>query len=166
MKGKILTILTGLMLMFGIAGVYAYNSDTPYTVTINYIVGEDTSFTVSLASPETTIDFNPTTLSSKEVEPDSQNASTSTPMATITNTGNVNLDFTRGLNTTNPAWVVLSMNVANTVDWTQTITDSFTSGDTSIASASTSEWYFWANFTAADSGTTARLLQINSSASA
>jgi len=154
------------MFVFGIAGVYAYDSSTPYTVTVNYIVGEDTSFTVDLAGVETTIDFNPTTLNDKEVEPDSQNAGGSTPILTITNTGNVNLDFTRGLNTTNPAWVVLSMNNANSVDWSQIVNDTFVDGDTSIASASSSEWYFWANFTAADSGTTARLLQINSSASA
>ena len=165
MKSKIMTLLLGFMFMFGMAGVYAYDASTPYTVTVNYIVGEDTSFTIALAGVETTIDFNPTTLNDKEVEPNSQVAETSTPILTITNTGNVNLDFSRGLNTTNPAWVVLSMNNANSVDWTQIVNDTFVDGDTVIASASTSEWYFWANFTAADSGTTQRLLQINSSTS-
>lgn len=165
MKNNIFAILTGLMLMFGFAGVYAYDSASPYTVTVNYIVGQDTSFTVALAGAETTIDFNPADLNSKEVEPDSQNAGGSTPMLTITNTGNVNLDFSRGLNTTNPAWVVLSMNTANTVDWTQIVNDTFVVADSSVAAAGTSEWYLWANFTSAAAGTTQRLLQVNSTAS-
>jgi len=165
MKNNIFAILTGLMLMFSFAGVYAYDADTPYTVTVNYIVGQDTSFTVALAGAETTIDFNPADLNAKEVEPDSQDDGGSTPMLTITNAGNVALDFTRGLNASNPAWVVLSMNNANTVDWTQIVNDTFVAGDTSVAAAGTSEWYFWANFTAADSGTTVRTLQINSTAS-
>lgn len=163
---KLLTFVMISMFMLGIGSVYAYDADTPYTVTINYIIGADTSFTVELAGEETTIDFNPATIDSKEVEPDSQVALTNTSMLTITNTGNVNLDFPRAINATNPAWAVLSMNTVNTTDWTQLINDTFVDGDTAIAPASESNWFFWANFTDAVYGTDTRLLQINSTQSA
>ncbi len=165
MKEKISTILIGLMFIFGIAGVYAYDSSSPYTVTMNFIVGADTSFTVALAGAETTIDFNPSTSSSKEVEPDSQNASTSTPIATITNTGNVAVNFTQKMNETNPTWVNVSYSNVNVVNWSQTILATYSTINTSVASSGTSAVYMWANFTSADSGTTPRIYQINSTAS-
>jgi len=161
MKNKILVILTGLMFMFGIAGVYAYNSESPYTVTMNFIVGEDTSFTVALAGSETTIDFNPATANDKEVEPDSQDDGGSTPIETITNTGNVNLALTHELNVTTD-FVTVSYNTANTVDWTKILNSTTSSINASVPSSETQDVYMWANFTAADSGTTAVLYQINS----
>lgn len=163
---KLMTFVMLSLMVFSMAGVYAYDADTPYTVTINYIIGADTSFTVELAEVETTIDFNPATTSSKDVEPDSQVSGTSTPMLTITNTGNVNLDFERGLNASNPAWVVLSMNTENTVDWTKLVNDTFVTSSAEIAPAGTADWYFWANFTDADYGTEPRTFQINSTQSA
>ena len=162
MKNKLLTIFLGMFLILGLSSVYAYDSDTPYTVTMNFIVGADTSFTVSLAGAETTIDFNPADLNSKEVEPDSQNAGGSTPMLTITNTGNTAQNFTAGLQTAKPSWVAISYNTANTVNWSKTVTDSFATVDTGVASAGTVDVYYWANFTSADAGTTARTYQINS----
>jgi len=161
MKNKILVILTGLMFMFGIAGVYAYNSESPYTVTMNFIVGEDTSFTVALAGSETTIDFNPATANDKEVEPDSQDDGGSTPIETITNTGNVNLALTHELNVTTD-FVAVSYNAENTVDWTKILNSTTSSINASVPSSETADVYMWANFTAADSGTTAVLYQINS----
>lgn len=166
MKSKIFVFLVSLLAIVGMTGVYAYDADNPYTVTMNFIVGADTSFTVDLAGAETTIDFNPSTLSSKEVEPDSQSATGSTPILTITNTGNTNLDFKHGLTTAKPSWVAISWNTANSVNWGQTLTDTFTTVDTSVASSGTVDVYLWANFTSADAGTTARTYQINSSVTA
>jgi hypothetical protein len=166
MKTKNLMLLMGLLLITGFGSVYAYDANTPYTVTINYIVGQDTSFTVSLAGVETTIDFNPATLNSKNVEPDSQVAGSSTPMVTVTNTGNVNLDFKRGLTSDNPAWVILSMNNANSVDWTKLVNTTSITSSSGIEPASSAYYYFWANFTSAEAGSTPVTFQVNSTASA
>jgi len=161
MNNKILMLLIGVFLFTGMAGVYAFDSDNPYTVTMNFIVGEDTSFTVALAGSETTIDFNPTTANSKEVEPDSQDDGGSTPIETITNTGNVNLALTHELNVTTD-FVAVSYNAENTVDWTKILNSTTSSINASVPSSETADVYMWANFTAADSGTTAVLYQINS----
>lgn len=165
MKGKILTLLMGMFLLFGMSGVCALDADTPYTVTMNFIVGADTSFTVELAGAESTIDFNPTTASSKEVEPDSQDDGGSTPIATITNTGNVNLNITHELNESKPSWVVISYSNENSVDWTQTLSDTSVIVNDTVPASETTQVYLWANFTSADEGTTVRTYQINSSTS-
>ena len=166
MENKILMIFVSVFLMIGMSSVSALDADTPYTVTVNYIVGEDTSFTVTLAGAETTIDFNPATLDSKEVEPDSQVAGTSTPMLTITNAGNVALNFTNLVTVAQPSWVDVSYNNANSVDWTQEVTDSAALVEASVAIAGTVDVYFWGNFTSAVAGTTARTYQINTTAAA
>src|SRR3990170_774493 len=93
---KAIMLLTVMLIAFSTAAS-AYDASTPYTVTINYIVPSDTSFTVTLAGAEVSIDFNPATKDSTLVQPDSQNSSSNTPIATITNTGNVLQDFTTNL---------------------------------------------------------------------
>jgi len=161
MKGKLSLVLL-LGVLFALNGVLAYDNENPYTVTVNFIVGDDTSFTVTLAGSETTIDFNPATKDSKEVEPDSQVAGSSTPIAEITNTGNVALNFTHKVTSAMPAFVAVSYNTANSVDWAKTITDEYSTISTAIDPASSSNLYMWANFTDADAGTTPRTYQINS----
>jgi hypothetical protein len=166
MKSKFLTLLIGLLIVTSMSGIYAYDSANPYTVTMNFIVGADTSFTVELAGSETSIDFNPASLNSKEVEPDSQNAGASTPILTITNTGNTNLDFTHKLTAAKPDWVVISYNNdTNTVNWGKTLTDEVSNVEQTVASSGEVKVYMWANFTSALAGTTARTYQINSTVS-
>lgn len=164
MKKQNLVLLLPIiaMMLFSVGSVYAYDADTPYTVTMNFIVGQDSSFTVSLAGSETTIDFNPATKDSKEVEPDSQDAGESTPILEITNTGNVALQFTHKVNDTMPTFVAVSYDTDNSVDWTKTITDSYSEISASVAKDSSADVYMWANFTDADSGTAQRTYQINS----
>lgn len=165
---KLYAVLMSAMvfsMIFGISGVSAFDTDNPYTVNMNFIIGEDTSFTVSLAGAETTIDFNPTTKDSKEVEPDSQAMGTSTPMVTITNAGNVALDFSHKVNETLPAYVDVSYDTDVTVDWAKTLSDAYTTITTSVAASGTADVYYWANFTDADAGTDQVEYQINSTAS-
>ncbi len=168
MKNKIMKIgLTTLaVLMLSIPGI-AYDANTPYTVTLNYIVPSDTSFTVSLAGAETTVDFNPATKDSTMVEPDSQNAAGLVPMAKITNTGNLNQNFSVNLTTAQVAWAVVK--VSNFSDYATPITLSDTAqnptGWTVIATSNEVRGYMHANFTNAPQGTTAKTLQINSQAS-
>lgn len=160
-------LLTVMMLgmVLGMSGVMAADADTPYTVSMNFIVGDDTSFSVVLAGAETTVDFNPTTKDDKEVEPDSQDAGGSTPILVITNDGNTNLDFAHLLNTTAPEGTNISYATTNAVDWSQELLTAATTIDTGVAAAGTVDVYLWANFTDAASGTTEVLYQINSTAS-
>ena len=82
-----------------------YDASSPYTVTLNWIVPYDTTFTVALAGAETTIDFNPANKSSLEVEADSQ--SDGTPIITVTNAGNVNANYSALITADKPTWVTL-----------------------------------------------------------
>lgn len=165
MKTKILSLFAITLVLASCFGIVsAYDESTPYTVTINYIVGSDTSFTATLAGAETTIDFNPTNASSKYVEPDSQDAGGSTPILTLTKTGNVNLDFTQALNATNPAEIVLMVDADNDWDGADVITDTFIALESGVSTTSTV--YMWANFTSAPAGTTQRLYQVNATTAA
>ncbi len=163
---RMVSVAIALML-FTVMPSIAYNADTPYTVTLNYIVPSDTSFTVSLAGAETTVDFNPATKNSTMVEPDSQNAAGLVPMAKITNTGNLNQNFSVNLTTAQVAWAVVK--VSNFSDYATPITLSDTAqnptGWTVIATSNEVWGYMYANFTNAPQGTTAKTLQINSQAS-
>jgi hypothetical protein len=156
-----------LVLMLMIPAGMAYDSGTPYTVTVNYIVPSDTSFTVTLAGAETTIDFNPATKDSANVEPDSQVAASSIPIATITNTGNLNQNFSVQLTTAQVAWAVVS--VSNYNNYATPITLSAVAqsptGWTAIAADASTYSYMKATFTDAPSGTTSKTLQVNSAAS-
>ena len=161
---KIFGVVISMMLLSGTAS--AYDAATPATYTINYIIPSDTSFTVTLVGGETSMDFNPATKDTANVEPDGQNAGTSTPWAVITNTGNLNQSF--GVNTTaaQPSWVVVTLSNANTYANPITLSNvvQIPTGWTNIVALGTASIYAKATFTAAVSGTTARTLRINSSA--
>jgi len=161
---KIFGIVISMMLLFGTAS--AYDASTPATYTINYIVPSDTSFTVTLVGGETSMDFNPATKDTADVEPDGQIAGSSTAWATITNTGNLNQNFGVNTTATQPSWVAVIISNAST--YTNPITLSNTvqipTGWTNIVSLGTVKIYAKATFTAAVAGTTTRTLRINSSA--
>jgi len=162
LKNQALALTLMIGLMFGTMGVIAYDVNNPYTVDMNFIVGQDTSFTVSLAGSETTIDFSPATKDSKEVEPDSQSATGTTPIATIANTGNVNLDFTHKVNQTMFADVKVTYNNANTINWDNLLTSDYSTIETAISPAGESTLYLWANFTDSSAGTRVLEYQVNS----
>ena len=146
----------------------AFNADTPYTVTMNWIIPSDTTFTVALAGSETTIDFNDNvvTKDSKEVEPDSQNASLSTPIAVITNAGNQNLNFSANLTAAKPSFAVLMLSNASDVGASTVFDTTEVTIENSVIQAGTADLYIWTNLTDATSGTTVRTFQINSLSSA
>lgn len=158
-----LFFLASILLSFGF--VSAYSSSSPYTVTMKWIVPQDTSFTVTLAGAETSIDFdtNIVNSSSKLVQPDSQNSVGSVPIAVVVNTGNLNLNFKVSLNATKPSWATLMADSDNNVAGSYVVTDTtevvFATG---IASGSNSSLYLWTNLTNAVAGTTERTFKINS----
>lgn len=144
-------------------GATAYDADTPYTVTMNFIVPSDTTFSVELAGAESTIDFNPATKDTKEVEPDSQDDGGSTPIAVITNDGNLDMNFSINLTAAKPSWVDVYASEGNTF----ASAEAFDTVELPLAAwndtapAGTADIYLWANFTAAEGGTTERTFQIN-----
>jgi len=162
-KLKAISIFVLFALVASIPGAMAYDADTPYTVTMNFIVPSDTTFSVDLALSETTIDFNPATKNSTEVEPDSQDDAGTVPIAVVTNDGNVNLNFTINLTATKPSWVDVKYSDANTYAGATSFDDS-PLGDANwndIIPTGTIDIYLWADFTNAAGGTTQRTFQIN-----
>jgi len=166
-KLKAISIFVLFALVASIPGAMAADADTPYTVTMNFIVPSDTTFSVELAGVETTIDFNPATKDSTEVEPDSQDDGGSTPIAVVTNDGNVNLNFSVNLTAERPTWVQIYASDTNTfasaVEFNTTALND--AGWNTVTPTSTIDIYLWANFTSAVGGTTARTFQINTEAS-
>lgn len=156
------TILLGIMTILALSIVFALDADTPYTVTMNWIVPSDTTFTVSLPDGESTIDFNPASGTEDYVQPDGQNNDTGEPVINITNAGNVNLNFTNNLTASKPAFATLmSNNDPNHLNSTAFDTTAVLIEE-DVAPAAVVAVYLWTNITDATGGTTARTYQINS----
>lgn len=164
---KIMQGLSILVLMLTLAGVTAaYDSDNPYTNTIQWIIPSDTSFTVTFSGSETSIDFddNVTGQTGDMIEPDGQNSAASTPIIVVNNTGNVNQDFAFNLTTAKPTWVT-SLKVGNTSSYgsaTEVNTEAVTFA-TAISPAHETDLYVWCNISNAAQGTTSRTFMISSS---
>ena len=162
-KLKAISILVLFALVASIPGAMADDADTPYTVTMNFIIPSDTTFSVDLALSETTIDFNPATKDSTEVEPDSQDDAGTVPIAVVTNDGNVNLNFSINLTAAKPSWVQVYASDTNTfasaVAFDTTPLED--AGWNTVIPTSSVNVYLWANFTSAAGGTTQRTFQIN-----
>jgi len=162
-------LLVGIMctLLLSMVCVYAYDADTPYSVTLTIVVPSDTSFTVSLAGAESQIDFDDevTGQNNEWVEPDSQDNTTSTAIIELTNTGNVALNYT--LNVTSlPAWAILKADTDATMATAKIVNDTGNPEDCRVASnqaaAATTDVYLWLNTTGADAGTESETFQVNS----
>ncbi len=161
-------ILVGMLIIALLTGTgAAYDASTPYTVAMNFIVPTDSSFTVTLAGSETTVDFNPANKNSQLVEPDSQVAGSSTPIATINNAGNVAQTFSTNLTAAQYSWATVQ--VSNFSNYATPITLSATAqtptGWSSIVAGANVVAYMRANFTNAPGGTNSKTLQINSAVS-
>lgn len=167
--GKIVVGLLVVLALGAIAGVAsALDASTPYTGDIRWVVPSDSSFSVTFAGSEDSVDFDDSLSSCTQsgVQPDSQNNATSTPIITITNTGNVNLNFTCNLTSAKPSWAVLK--VSNTTSYADA-TDFDTTAvliNATVSSGQSTPMYIWTDVTDASEGTTGKTLQINSEASA
>lgn len=162
MKKILLGVLLGLLTL--IVPVMAYDSGTPYTVTLKWIVPTDTTFSISLAGAESTIDFDDglTSDSINWAQPDSQDNSTSTPIINITNDGNVPQNFSCNLTASIPTWAVLAVsNNASSADTTGFDTTGVLVSS-NVSSGDSTSLYLWTNITNADVGTTERTFQITS----
>lgn len=139
----------------------AYDASNPYTVTLQWDVPTDTTFGVNLAGAEITIDFTCPDATEDLIEPDSQSASGSTPIATVDNDGNVAMDFSCNLTATKPSWAVLIVNDANTHIGGNTFDTAAVEFADNIAISGSTDMYIWTNITSAALGNTQRTIQIN-----
>jgi len=166
MKNKILVAGLIVAMVLGAVGSAAavYDASTPWTGTVKWIVPSDTAFSITFAGGESTIDFdnNLTSQTQSGVQPDSQNNATSTPIITITNDGNLNLNFTCNLTATKPDWAVIKQNNETSYTGATTFDTTAVVVNASVPASQSTSMYIWTDVTSAPAGTTERTLQINS----
>ena len=154
--------LIAVIVMGGLSNVIAYDADNPWTGTVKWSIPSDTSFTVTFAGSQTQINFTASAKTENLIEPDGQDASANTPIITIENTGNTNLDFKCKLTSSKPSWATIK--VSNQSDHT-TATEFDTTLvliNGSVPMGSSTPMYLWSNITNAPAGDTTRTIEIDS----
>mgnify|MGYP000394958716 CR=1 FL=1 len=159
--------LIGIGIVLGMAmslasTAIAYDADNPWTGTVLWSIPSDTSFTVTFAGTETQVNFTASSATENLIEPSGQDASGNTPIITIENTGNTNLNFSCNLTSAKPSWATIK--VSNQSDHT-TATEFDTTLvliNESVPAGSSTPMYLWTNITNAPAGDTTRTLQIES----
>ncbi len=172
-KTALAMLMVVLLVTASIPLAWAYDSSAPYTVTINYIVPVDTTFTVTLAAAQIDINFEPVKVgnvgasNAQNVEPTNQSAASSIATAEIINAGNVAQTFSMNLTAAQFSYVVVI--ASNNSDYSNpvTLSDSAQSPTewANVAASGTVALYLQADFTDAPLGTTSKTLQINTIAS-
>lgn len=157
-------LIATIVMASGIGAVSAYDASTPYECTLQWIVPSDTVFSISFAGSEFSVDFDTNLNSATQsgVQPDGQNNATNTPIITISNDGNVALNFTCNLTEAKPAWATLKVNNetsytgATSFNTTQVVINS------SVAIGQDTDMYIWTDVSSATQGITGRTLRISS----
>ena len=162
--GKISALAISVMVVISgiVSTAIAYDADNPWTGTVKWTIPSDTSFTVTFAGTETQVNFTASSATENLIEPSGQDASSNTPIITIENTGNANLNFSCNLTSAKPSWAVIK--VSNQSDHT-TATEFDTTLvliNESVPAGSSTPMYLWTNITNAPAGDTTRTLQIES----
>jgi hypothetical protein len=141
-----------------------YDANNPASYIVNYIVPSDTSFSVLLCGSEQNMNFNPINGSTKSVEPDCQAIASNIPWANVTNNGNVVANYTVNLESSNPAWVELTVGSDSLLTDGIIVTNTTTSpaGWMNVATNSAVQLYARADFTNAPAGTTSNKINISS----
>ena len=164
-RKELITVLIVAIIMGGLGNVIAYDADNPWTGTVLWSIPGDTSFTVTFAGTETQVNFTASSATENLIEPSGQDASSNTPIITIENTGNTNLNFSCNLTSAKPSWATIK--VSNQSDHT-TATEFDTTLvliNESVPAGQSTPMYLWSNITNADAGDTTRTLMIVSEAS-
>lgn len=162
-KKIIVGLLVSAVLASGIGVAVASDASNPYSNFVDWVIASDTSFTVSVGGGATKVVFSPASKTETNVEPTGQ--SSGTPIFTVTNTGNTDLNFSCNLTVAKPAWAIIKVNdeyVNNTADEFDTTAQVF---NTTVISGGASPMYLWTNVTNAVAGTANRTIHINSVAS-
>ena len=158
-----LSVITSVLIATTIP-VLGFDHNNPASYTVQYIIPSDTTFSVSVCGASQTMDFNPANGSSKSVEATCQSKATNTPWANITNSGNLNLNFSTNLTAANPAWVTLNIGSTSSMSDQVTVTNAAISpaGWLNVAPGNSVQLYSQASFTNAPQGTTSTTIKIGS----
>jgi len=161
-------VISVMVVVSGIASTaIAYDANNPWTGTVKWSIPSDTSFTVTFAGSQTQINFTASGKNDTLIEPDGQDAVAETPIITIENTGNTNLNFKCNLTSAKPSWVT-HLKVCSTpfvIDATDFNT-TLVLINSSIAPGESTPMYLWSYIENAPAGTTTRTLMIVSEQSA
>lgn len=153
-------VILAIAMSVGIAG--AYDSGDPWTGTVRWTIPEDTSFTITFAGSETQVDLEAAGETEDLIEPNSQDASAETPIITVENTGNLDLNFTCNLTSAKPSWATIIESDTNlSTEGTEFDTTAVLI-NASVPMDDSTPMYLWSNVTNAPAGDTTRDLQINS----
>ena len=163
-KGKISAVVISVIVVIsGIASTaIAYDADNPWTGTVKWSIPADTSFTVTFAGSQTQINFTASSKTQDLIEPDGQDAAAETPIITIENTGNTNLNFSCNLTSAKPSWAVIKVNSQNDPTTATEFDTTPILVYSDISPGITAPIYLWTDITNAPAGTTTRTLMITS----
>ena len=166
--GKISAIVISVIVVIsGIASTtIAYDANNPWTGTVKWSIPADTSFTVTFAGSQTQINFTASGKTEGQIEPDGQDASANTPIITIENTGNTNLDFKCNLTSTPPSWGTIFVNDQPDYNNAVTVDTNQVTINSSVPAGESTPMYLWTDIIDAPAGTTTRTLMITSEQSA
>jgi len=164
-------VISAMVVISGIASTaIAYDADNPWTGTVLWSIPSDTSFTVTFAGSQTQINFTASSTTENLIEPDGQDAANTTPIITIENTGNTELDFYCNLTSAKPSWATIKVR-ALSPGVVPDQADAIEFNTTPVAflgfvnSGQQRAVYFWSNITNASGGDTTRTLMISASIS-
>jgi len=162
--GKISAIvISAIVVIAGIASTaIAYDADNSWVGTVLWSIPSDTSFTVTFAGSQTQINFTASSKTQSLIEPDGQDAANNTPIITIENTGNTNLQFYCMLTSDKPSWATIK--VSDESDHTTAVEFNTLLAiiNTSVPAGQSTPMYLWSNITNAVAGDTTRELEIGS----
>ena len=162
--GKIsAVVISVIVVVSGLASTtVAYDSNNPWTGTVKWSIPADTSFTVTFAGSQTQINFTASGKTDTLIEPDGQNAAAETPIITIENTGNTDLDFRCKLTSSKPSWATIKVSSQNDHTTATEFDTTYTLIYASALPGSSTPMYLWSNVTNAPAGDTTRELEIGS----
>ena len=159
-KGMNKIMMGALMALVLVGTAFAvYNENTPYTITLEWIIPSDTTFSVEVAGEADSVDFTPASKNENMTEPDGQNAGTSTAMLVVTNQGNAALDLYH--NASSPAYADVRAGVTNDYYASTDLGAAMVQFSNELALAGTVDIYFWSNITDGTSGTSVHNYQMN-----
>ena len=161
---KILALFLALVVAGSGIGVSAaaFDSSSPYSNFVDWVIASDTTFTVDIAGGQTKVVFSPASKTEINVEPAGQ--SDGVPIFTVTNSGNVDLNFSCNLTEAKPTWATIKAND----EYANATADDFNITlqlfNASVGVGNYTRLYLWTNVTDAVAGTANRTMQIWSEA--
>ena len=156
-------LLVAAVLFLGMGTAIAYDASTPYSNFVDWVISNDTTFTVSVAAGQTKVVFSPASKTETYVNATGQ--SSGVPIFTVTNAGNCNLDLKCNLTATKPAWAVIMVNDEFVNTGSDEFDTTLVAFNTTVGIGEVSPMYLWTNVTDATPGTQNRTLQIHSAVS-